>query len=91
MKGILNQYGWTAHHRDMAKLLGLDPKAHLPKDGLPPVVIQGWTVHVLSEYEASVLRGLTKKVFVHRVIARCPKCGWQGSAGRTHQHAKIHA
>lgn len=71
---------WNAHSHQVKKMLGLDPKARLPKEGMPPKQIQGFLVWVKP------LTHDRKATREHRVIARCLTCNWEGSAGRTHQH-----
>ena len=67
----------------------------LPKEGMDPQVIQGITVWVNPAAPKKTVDRWGKEHIVksskHRVMARCPVCGEEMSAGRLHQHAKIHA
>lgn len=58
--------------------LGLNPNAHLPKDGLEPRYINHILIWVAPKH-------LSKRI-AHRVMCRCPICGTTLSAGRLHQH-----
>lgn len=61
-------------------LLGLDPDAKLPAEGMAPRLIQGVQIYVRP------LDPKTSRRRVHRVRAICPDCGADISAGRLHQH-----
>lgn len=67
----------NAQSDGVRQLLGLAPKAKLPKEGMGTRVIQGIEVWIIP---ASVGRKS------HRVLAKCPDCGKVLSAGRLHQH-----
>jgi hypothetical protein len=77
------EYPWPAHSGTVKEFLGLDRKAKLPAEGMPPREIQGFQVYVLSLTEARA-----KKQF-HRVMAICPTCGKHLSAGRLQQHQHV--
>lgn len=76
------KYGHQRHadSAGIKELLGLDPKGHIPAEGMPPKVIQGVTVWIKP------LDPKTSRRRVHRVWARCPDCGAEMSVGRLHQH-----
>lgn len=76
---------WNAHTSEIFRLLGLTG-SHLPKEGMPPRLIQGIKVWVNPIKWPHPLR----KSSTHRVMAECPVCGKTMSAGRLHQHAKVH-
>lgn len=71
-----------AHVWSFYPMLGLDPKRHLPDEGLPPQTIQGKQVWVTSR--ADTPRGQ------HRVMTACPTCGKVVQAGKLFQHGKVH-
>ena len=73
-------YRYPAHSSTMLELLGLPPKAKLPKDGMNAVMIQGVEVWITP---LDIARA--KKQF-HRVRCECPICGEEMSAGRLNQH-----
>ena len=95
---ITSVYSWGEHehnmrHDDIYRALGLDPKKHLPDEGIEGV-INGVQVYVLpkndprrirywkSRYPAGhVLSGLRGK----RTFAICT-CGRHVEAGHLHQH-----
>jgi hypothetical protein len=87
---------WHAHHSDVREMLGLSPKAKLPKNGLPAREVQGITVWVepaapaVYAYKPGFYVPRKVKSSTHRVRALCPQCGQEVSAGRLHQHAKMH-
>lgn len=80
------------HSREVLPLLGIKP-GHLPAEGMAARVIQGITVWVTPMQPAKLL-GMPGmpwtqrmvKSSTHRVMGRCPACGWEGSVGRMHQH-----
>lgn len=76
---------WPASERDIKAMLGLKKK--LPIDPVPAQVIQGVTVWVKPAAEP-VRNHFGKLVHQsgHRVMCRCPGCGWEGSVGRLAQH-----
>ncbi len=76
--------GWTAHSHHVKRMLGLDVNKHLPAEGMAPMLIQGISVYVKP------LDPKRKSARQHRVMAICPLCNKHMSAGRIHQHAKIH-
>lgn len=77
------QHNWHVQSSGMKILLGLDPKAKLPVEGMPAREIQGITVWVEPLKGAAPTHG---KRHAHRVMARCPVCSHEMSAGRLHQH-----
>ena len=76
---------YTLHQYTLKVLLGLDPKRHLPKEGLGPQMVGNVEVWVTP---AGPYKG--HKSSTHRVLCKCPKCGETMSAGRLHQHMPIH-
>lgn len=72
------------------QLLGLKAGGHLPTDGMPPRVIQGVTVWVTPapapRWDDRWGKPVLVKSSKHRVMCRCPQCGWEGSVGRLAQH-----
>jgi hypothetical protein len=85
MKRFLRDPRWPDLNRHASSsgikiLLGLDPKAKLPRDGMPAREVQGIIIGVLP------LDPRTSRRRVHRVYAVCPDCSKQMSAGRLHQH-----
>ena len=74
---------WNAHTTEIFRLLGLKG-SHLPKEGMPPRLIQGIEVWV-NPFVVT-----PRKSSTHRVMAKCSACGKTMSVGRLHQHAKIH-
>jgi hypothetical protein len=63
--------------------LGLNPKKHLPKEGLPKQQVGNVTVWVCPK-DAKVSQDAA------RVWCTCPKCGKLLTAGKLHQHMKVH-
>lgn len=90
MKPLLNERGWNMHWSELRVHLGMKLGAKLPKHGIPPRQLMGWTVWVEPQHPpVEVIRnGMRKKLDTrhHRVKAQCPECGAIISAGRTHQH-----
>lgn len=97
LNDLRNERGWKAQHDEMYEALGLDPRKHLPKEGLPARMIGNIKVWVapakppvyLNEYAVCwnnfSRRRRARKSSAHRVMCKC-HCGWIGSAGRLHQH-----
>lgn len=77
---IRDQWGRNAQSHNVKKMLGLEPKAKLPKEGMPAREIQGITVYVRP------LDAKTSARRLHRVRAICPHCNKDLSVGRLHQH-----
>lgn len=77
---IRDSWGRNAQSSELKTMLGLDPKAKLPADGMPAQEIQGYTVYIRPLDAKSSARR------VHRVRAICPRCKKDLSAGRLHQH-----
>lgn len=80
---------WNAHHDDLKVMLGLPKK--LPREGVPPQIIQGikvWVEPAAAPVLVSKWGGKPRPVkrSTHRVMAECPLCGVHLSAGRLHQH-----
>lgn len=72
--------GLNLHWWRLYQALGLNPKRHLPAEGLSERMVGNVPVWILSKQDAAAV-GL-----FHRILCRCPDCGWEGSAGRLHQH-----
>jgi hypothetical protein len=77
---IVNERGWNVHEWQLKEMLGLSRKAKLPAAGLPEQVVQGVTVW------AKPLDPNRRQRAPHRMMARCPQCGKEMSAGRLFQH-----
>lgn len=79
---------WNAQHNHVRQMLGLPKK--LPREGVPPQVIQGIKVWVNPAGPRIMVDKWGKervlKSSTHRVMAECPLCGKHMSAGRLHQH-----
>lgn len=73
-----------AHSDTVRMLLGLREKEKLPREGMPPRLIQGIEVWVTPLPERE--KGARWKRSTHRVLAKCPTCGRVLSVGRLHQH-----
>jgi hypothetical protein len=92
------QYGhrWPAAAGEMKTLLGLKGKK-LPRTGVPAQIVQGikvWVEPFTPLYKEGMYLGQVRRVksSKHRVMAECPLCQWQGSAGRLQQHkCKVNA
>lgn len=72
---------WSAGNSAVKKMLGIEGR--VPVRGMEPRIIQGWTVYVRPLTGEKPAHG---KRHNHRIIAICPNCGQEMSAGRTHQH-----
>lgn len=70
-------------HRELYQALGLDPKRHLPKEGVAARTIGNVTVSVDPKIEG-------KAQDAARVWCSCPRCGKYLTAGKLHQHMKVH-
>lgn len=81
---IHDAYGLNAHTSEIKKLFGLRPEQKWPKEGMPPRVIQGVQVWVLSVPGAKYFGRL------HRVRCACLFCDKTLSLGRLHQHMLVH-
>lgn len=85
---------WNAHSKTVRELLGLKRTAKLPAEGMPEQQVQGIVVWVNPAPAPVYVQRWGKTVLLHRathrVMARCPICGEEMSAGRLHQHAKLH-
>jgi hypothetical protein len=79
---IRDKNGRSAQQHHLYPMLGLRATQHLPKEGLPPQIIQGIKVWVAP----AVARADGRKSSTHRVLAECPLCLQVLSAGRLHQH-----
>jgi hypothetical protein len=71
---------WQASEGQLKLALGVDRR--WPDAGLPPTRLGNTTVYVLPRNPAG-----TRK---HRAMAVCAYCGAHVSAGRLHQHLKVH-
>ena len=73
------------HHYDLYEALGLNPKRHLPAEGLPPQQIGNVMVWVDAK-----IPGVAQDA--KRVWCLCPHCDKKKvlTAGKFHQHMKIH-
>lgn len=70
----------SAPSHQVKKILGLNPKAKLPKEGLPLQHVAGFDIWVKP------LNPATSANHAHRVYLKCPACGKTLSAGRIGQH-----
>lgn len=88
---LRNENGYQMQHSELYRRLGLDPKKHLPSEGVAATNIDGITVYVLPKGATSPItrerkyRGHTKRTF-----AICPSCDRHVEAGHFHQHLKTH-
>ena len=81
-----DEYGRWLHHYKVKRLLGVNENK-LPSDfTMKPTKIEGVEVYILPSNHGS--KG--KSLFGHRVMSICPVCGKHTSAGRFHQHWKVH-
>lgn len=92
--GTTVEYPRHMHHTQVYQALGLDPKKHLPEEGLPPQVINGVTVWVEPKkptiYREYLGRQIATRNQPHRVKALCPTCGKTFTAGKLFMHQKVH-
>lgn len=72
---------FPAHSNTLRMLMGMRDKAKLPMEGMPSVMVQGVQVWVIAREMFN-----PKAPRAHRLIARCPQCGEDMSAGRLNQH-----
>jgi hypothetical protein len=79
------KYGreYQMDHRELYEALGLDPKKHLPKEGLGPRYIGNVLVWVDPKIPG-------RNQDAKRVWCRCPNCGKVLTAGKLQQHRRIH-
>jgi hypothetical protein len=71
------------------KMLHLKAGGHLPIEGMEPRIIQGIKIWVKPVPLIAIFQkhaGYGKKSSKHRVMAECPQCKREMSAGRLHQH-----
>lgn len=73
----------TMDHRDLYEALGLNPNRHLPKEGLGPRHVGNVLIWVDPKVEG-------KSQDAKRVWCRCPHCDRVLTAGKLHQHMKVH-
>lgn len=92
-----NQHGYPMRSDEMYEALGLDPRKHLPDEGVPPTQVQGITVYVLGKDQPSPSRrqkGRTPRQkrgwMIKRTFAVCPTCDRHVEAGHLHQHLRVH-
>jgi len=71
------------HWQEMYAALGLNPKRHLPDAGLGPRYVGNVRVWVDPK-----IPGVAQDAA--RVWCRCPHCGRHLTAGKYHQHRKVH-
>lgn len=79
--------------------LGLDPKKHLPKEGVLVQTIQGYRVYVLSEYSMNIIneyrnarraKGAKKMArAMKRTFVTCKNCCRIIEFGHLHQHEDV--
>lgn len=79
-------YRWKAHDYHLKVAMGFQPQTKWPDEGVSPKLVGNVTVWVISKGHAKAA-GLR-----HRALCACPNkgCVWMGSAGRLHQHQKVH-
>jgi hypothetical protein len=70
-------------HEHLYEALGLNPKRHLPVAGLEPKWIGNVLVTVLP-------KDPNKAQDAARCVCSCPTCGKFLTAGKLHQHMKVH-
>lgn len=84
--------GRVMHHDALYAALGLNPKQHLPWDGVPPTNINGVQVYVLAVDDTRrkrVIRGDGRVlVYGKRTFAICPHCSAHVEAGHLGQHQR---
>jgi len=80
----------SMHNDEIMELLGIKNK-RLPKEGIQEsIYVQGVEVWVdpfiprTAKFTDGVVREV--KTSRHRIMCRCPGCGWVGSFGRLFQH-----
>jgi hypothetical protein len=73
----------TMRHYELYEALGLNPKKHLPKTGVAPQYIGNVQVWVLPKMEGT-------NQDAKRVWCQCPHCHKVLTAGKFHQHMKVH-
>lgn len=78
-----NPLGWSG---EVMRKLGLRAGGHLPAEGMPERVVEGWAVWVTPE----VVDKRHRHGSAHRVMARCPGCHKELSLGRMGQHLMVH-
>lgn len=78
MPNLRDEHGYNLHHTKLYPLLGLKVGHHLPVEGSDTSI---WIDNVEVWIDPKI-----DKRRRHRVMCRCPHCGWVGSAGRLHQH-----
>jgi hypothetical protein len=71
------------NHAELYTALGLDPKRHLPDSGLPAQKVGNVMVWVEP-------RDRTRNQDAKRVWCMCPHCFKVLTAGKFHQHARVH-
>jgi hypothetical protein len=77
------QRSYNMDHSDLYEALGLDPKKHLPKEGLAIQHIGNVRVWVDPKRP-----GVNQDA--KRVWCQCPHCDRVLTAGKLHQHIKVH-
>jgi hypothetical protein len=70
-------------HTQLYAALGLDPKKHLPKEGLPPQMVGNVSVWVDPKWP-------DVNQDAKRVWCLCPVCHNRYTAGKLQQHLKVH-
>lgn len=71
------------HWQELYEALGLNPKHHLPDAGLDAQKVGNVWVWVIPK-----IPGVAQDAA--RVWCSCPSCGRTVTAGKLHQHRKIH-
>ena len=98
MNAFIRNPDWptrNAHSHHILAMLGLPPRAKLPKEGMPPRQIQGfkvWVAPLSPDYDAHATYTHNGRTYrygkrsTHRVLTECPCCRKVLSVGRLHQH-----
>jgi hypothetical protein len=71
------------NHAQLCQALGLNPRKHLPDEGLPPRVLGNVLVWVVPR-----VPGTSQDA--RRTWCECPHCRKQLTAGKLQQHLKVH-
>lgn len=76
-------FNWAMRHDHVYAALGLDPKKHLPDEGLSPRMVGNTKVWVDAR-----IPGTNQDA--KRVWCECASCGKVLTAGKLQQHMKVH-
>jgi hypothetical protein len=93
MNYIRDNYGRIVQSRDMMRLLGLRPGAHLPDGGMEERTIQGvrvWVTHIVHHPDEHPSRDRRRGPRPHRIMCACSVCGKAVPFGRLFQHGAVH-